>query len=134
MIDVLIIDKTNHITSNLLVVQAEVQSFNDEIKALNAVENKSAPVVFLNYDFLQEQTVEYIKLLVKASSNSKIVVVAEELSEKETLNCLLAGAKGYQQLNQLKDYSNKLVTVMDKGEAWITRRMTATLLDALRMK
>jgi len=105
MIDVLIIDKTNHITSNLLDVQAEVQVFNDEIKALNAVENKSAPVILLNYGFLQEQTVEYIKLLVKASSNSKIVVVAEELSEKETLNCLLAGAKGYQQLNQLKELS-----------------------------
>lgn len=134
MIDVLIIDKTNHITSNLLDLQAQIQVFNNEIKALNVIESQSAPVVLLNYDFLKEQTVEYIKLLVSASSNSKIVVLANELSDKETLNCLLAGAKGYQQLNQLKDYSNRLVTVMDAGEAWITRRMTATLLDALRMK
>lgn len=134
MIDVLIIDKTNHITSNLLDLQAQIQIFNNEIKALNVIENQSAPVVLLNYDFLKEQTVEYIKLLVSASSNSKIVVLADELSETETLNCLLAGAKGYQQLNQLKDYSNRLVTVMDAGEAWITRRMTATLLDSLRIK
>ncbi|MDX2424953.1 MAG: DNA-binding response regulator [Cycloclasticus sp.] len=132
MIDVLIIDKTDQIKSALLVPEANIASFDDEVKALNAVETKVSAVVLLNYSVMQEQTAEYIKVVLKVSSSSKIVVIADELSEEETLNCLLAGAKGYQQLDLLKDYARKLVTVMDAGEAWITRRMTATLLDALR--
>ncbi|PHS72881.1 MAG: hypothetical protein COB22_03050 [Cycloclasticus sp.] len=134
MIDVLIIDKTDQIKSALLVIQANVQSFDDEVKALNAVESTPSAVVLLDYGFMQEKTIDYIKLLEKAGSDSKIVVVADELSEEEILNCLLAGAKGYQQLDRFNDYSNKLVTAMNADEAWITRRMTATLLDKLRME
>ncbi len=132
MIDVLIIDKTDQIKSVLLVPEADVVSCDDEVKALNAVESKPSAVVLLNYDVMQEQTAEYIKVVLSLSSTSKIVVIADELREKEILTCLLAGAKGYQQLDSLKDYVRKLVSVMDAGEAWITRRMTATLIDALR--
>ncbi|OUR86227.1 hypothetical protein A9Q85_06405 [Cycloclasticus sp. 44_32_T64] len=134
MIDVLVIDKTDQIKSELSAVQANVSCVDDEVKALNVLEQSSSVVVLLNFNMMQEQTAEYTKVLVKANSACSIVVIADELTEKEILNCLLAGAKGYQQLSQLKEYSNKLVTVMDAGEAWITRRMTATLLDSLRQR
>ena len=114
--DVLIIDKTDQIASNLVVVRADVQTFSDEIKALNALENTPEAVVLLHHDFLQQQTVEYIKLLVAASSNSKIAVIANELNEEGILNCLLAGAKVYQHVDQFKHYANKLITVMDDVE------------------
>lgn len=132
MIDVLIIDKTDQIKSLLLVEKANVQVFDDEVKALNEIEQTTSAVVLLHYNVREEQTEEYIKLIMQTSSNSKVVVMADELDENAVLICLLAGAKGYQKLNQLSDYAEKLVTVMDAGEAWITRRMTATLLDALR--
>ena len=132
MIDVLIIDKTDQIKSLLLVEKANVQVFDDEVKALNEIEQRTSAVVLLHYNVREEQTEEYIKLIMQISSKSKVVVVADELDENAVLICLLAGAKGYQKLNQLSDYAEKLVTVMDAGEAWITRRMTATLLDALR--
>jgi len=131
MIDVLIIDKTDQIKSQLLEVQADFQVVSDEVKALNVLEQYSSAVVLLHINVMQEQTVEYIEVLLKASSNSCIVVIADKLSDKEVIKCLLAGAKGYQQINQLKKYSNKLVKAMNAGEAWITRRMTATLLDSL---
>jgi DNA-binding NarL/FixJ family response regulator len=134
MIEVLIIDKTNQIKPALSSVVAAVESFDDEVKALNAVEGRSSPVILLNYNIMQEQTAEYVSLLLKASLDSKIVVIAEKLGEKEVLSCLLGGAKGYQQLNQLSDYAERLVTVMDAGEAWITRRMTSTLIDSLRKR
>jgi len=132
MIDVLIIDKTDQIKSLLLVEKANVQVFDDEVKALNEIEQRTSAVVLLHYNVREEQTEEYIKLIMQISSKSKVVVVADELDENAVLICLLAGAKGYQKLNQLSDYAEKLVTVIDAGEAWITRRMTATLLDALR--
>ena len=132
MIDVLIIDKTEQIKSLLLVEKARVQVFDDEVKALNEIDQTTSAVVLLHYNVREEQTEEYIKLIMRTSSKSKVVVVADELDESAILTCLLAGGKGYQKLNQLSDYSEKMVTVIDAGEAWITRRMTATLLDSLR--
>jgi DNA-binding NarL/FixJ family response regulator len=134
MADVLVIEKSNQITSELSAVQANVQTVNDEVKALNIIEQTAPSVVLLQYSVRNEQTTDYIKLIQQASSNSSVVVIADELSEKEVLNCLLAGANGYQQLNELSDYAIRLVTAMDAGEAWITRRMTATLLTSLRMQ
>jgi len=132
MIDVLIIDKTEQIKSLLLVEKARVQVFDDEVKALNEIDQMTSAVVLLHYNVREEQTEEYIKLIMQTSSKSKVVVVADELDESVILTSLLAGAKGYQKLNQLSDYAEKMVTVIDAGEAWITRRMTATLLDSLR--
>ena len=132
MMDVLVIDKTDQIKLGLVKSQANVQCTSDEVKALNILEQHSPVVVLLNTNVMQEQTAEYIEVLLKASSNSSIVVIADKLSDNGILKCLLAGAKGYQQLDQLKRYSSRLITAMNAGEAWITRRMTATLLDSLR--
>jgi len=130
--DILVIDRTDQIKPELSAVQENVQYVNDEVKALNEVEKYSTAVVLLHINMMQEQTPEYIEVLLKASSKSAIVVVADELSDNEILKCLLAGAKGYQQQGQLREYASRLVNVMNDGEAWITRRMTATLLDSLR--
>lgn len=130
--DVLIIDKSDQIKPVLMQLDANVVTLSDEVKALSLVGNKWPAVVLLNYDMMQEQTSDYVKVLLKLSSSCKVIVIANELSENEILNCLLAGAKGYQALKQLSEYGQKLITVVAAGEAWITRRMTAIVLDTLR--
>ena len=132
MLDVLIIDKSNQIEPVLTQLNANIESIDDEVKALSLVENKWPAVVFLSYDVMQEKTSDYIKVLLKLSSSCKVIVIANELSENEILNCLLAGAKGYQTLKQLNKCGQKLITVVTAGEVWITRRMTAIVLDTLR--
>jgi len=134
MINILIIDQTDRVAASLPEVGFNVQRLNDEVKALNALEKNGVAIVLLHYSVMQKQTPGYIDVLLKASSGSNIVVIADDLTEEEVLNCLLAGAKGYQQLNQLKEYASRLITAIDAGEAWITRRMTATLLDILRQR
>lgn len=132
MIKVQIIDKTDCI--NLTLLDAEVNSSlcDDEVQALNAVEKMQPSVVLLNYDVRKEQTIDYIRLILNVSSESKVVVLAEGLSDEKILSCLVAGAKGYQNLKQLDEYVNKLIKIVDAGEAWITRRMVAKLLDNIR--
>jgi len=132
MIDVLVIDKTEQIKTLLLMEKLGVEVFGNEVKALNVIEQRSSPVVLLHYNVREQQTEDYIRLIMQASANSKVVVVADELDENSVLKCLLAGAKGYQEMNQLDHYAEKMIAVIDAGEAWITRRMTATLLDSLR--
>jgi len=132
MIDILIIDREEQIKPEFSVAEMNVQFVNDEVKALNEVEKYSSVVVLLHINMMQEKTAEYIEVLSKANSNSAIAIIADELSDEEIVKCLLAGAKGYQQQGQLMEYASRLVNAMNEGEAWITRRMTATLLNSLR--
>jgi len=132
MTSVQIIDKTGRIKLKLLDAEAYPFLCNDEVQALNSVEKMQPSVVILNYELRKEQTLDYIKLILNASSGSKIVVIADELSEEKILDCLIAGAKGYQSFKQLDEHINKLIKVVDAGGAWVTRRMVAKLLNKIR--
>lgn len=139
MINVQVIDNTKTVEQCIVSAGANLVCFSDEVRALNVleqgadVEEQPQPsVVLLNYSVRAEGTAEYIKLLLNANAQIKIVVIGSELSEDEELSCLMSGAKGYQEIKQLKKYAEKLITVIDDGEAWITRRMVAILLDRLR--
>ncbi|NOR68230.1 MAG: DNA-binding response regulator [Methylomarinum sp.] len=131
MINLQIIDNTDQIKLALLEAEVNLSIYNDEVQALIAVEKIQPSIIFLSYNVRKEETVEYIKLLLKASEDSKIVVIADELNEEKIVNCLIAGAKGYQDVKQLQVYAKKLIIMVDAGEAWITRRMVAILLDTL---
>jgi len=132
MINVSVIDNTKGIEFCLAKTSASVTYFSDEIKAFNVIEQEQRSVILLNYSLLAEGTAEYIQLILARSLNSKVVIIGDDLSEGEILECLIAGAKGYQDEKALSEYSEKLIGVIDAGEAWITRRMVSTLLDVLR--
>lgn len=131
--NVLIIDNSEQIKPVLSDTAANISLYIDEVQALNAVEKKQPPVVFLNYAVRNEETIEYIKLILKARKDCKIIVIADDLNQEKILNCLIAGAKGYQQIKQLGFYMDKLLKVIDAGEAWISRRMEALVLNTLRL-
>jgi len=132
MKDVLIIDKTAEIKLALTLETFSTIEFDDEVGGLNAVGEKKPTVILLNHNIMRERTPYYISLLLESSVESNVIVIADTLSESEILNCLLAGAKGYQEIDRLNFYADKLVRVIQAGEAWITRRMTRILLDSLR--
>ncbi len=133
MINVLIIDNSEEIKPVLSSTVANIALYSDEVLALNAVEKKQSSVVLLNYAVRKAETVEFIKLIQQADTSCKVVVIAEELSQEKILNCLIAGANGYQEITQLDFYADKLIKVIDAGEAWIGRCMVTILLDNLRL-
>ena len=105
----------------------------DDLQALITIETYQPSVILLNYNMRYEATIDYIKLILATHSDSKIVVIADELDEEIKLDCLIAGAKGYQNIKQLEGYAKKLVEVVDAGEIWISRQMVTKLLDKLVM-
>ena len=131
MINVQVIDNTGQIKLALINAKVNVSCYEDEVQALNAVEESQPSVILLNYEVRKEQTADYIGIIRKANLESKIIIIADKLSEEKIIKCLIAGAKGYQETKQLETYVDKLIKVVDAGEAWITRRMVAILLDSL---
>lgn len=132
MMDVLIIDKDNEIAPAIHEGTVMLSVFYDEIQALNAVETMRPEIIVLNYAIQKSRTAEFISVLFQTSEHSKIILVAENLADEEVLECLIAGAKGYLQIHEVKKFINKLLCAVNAGEAWITRRMVAKLLDKLR--
>lgn len=132
MINVYVIDNTEQIKPALFNSTATVSLYTDELLAFNAIEQQQPAVIMLNYAMRKEESVEYIHLLLNASPKSKIVLIANELSENEIINCLIAGAIGYQEVQQLAAFADKLIHAVVAGEAWVTRHMVAKLLDSLR--
>lgn len=127
-----VIDNSGQITPYLSATAAEIVSFDDEIRALNAVELQQPAIILLNYAQRGSQTPEYVGLLLEASKNSRIIVVGDNISDAAIYGCLMAGAKGYQNCRQLREYIGKMVRVVTEGEAWVSRRLIAGLLDAIR--
>ena len=127
-----VIDNNGQLQPQLLMTEADVTFFNDEILALNAVEKQLPGIILLNFALRGEETAAYVELLLSQCATTNIVVVGSELSDEQVLACLLAGAKGYQNIRELPQYIEKIIKVIALGEAWITRRMTARLLDYIR--
>jgi DNA-binding NarL/FixJ family response regulator len=134
MISVQVIGITKQLKQIVTSKEKHASFLDDEIRALNTVEKTKPAVILLDYNLRNAETSEYIKLLLNVSEKSKIVVIADGLRDKEIFACLTAGAKGYQEIKTLSDYVVKMVKVVDAGEAWITRRMVARLLDVLIQK
>jgi len=130
--DLLIIDNENELARPIGNVQGvSVTVYDDEVRALNAIERVKPDIIILNYSVQHSHTAEFISLLCRVSEHSKIVLIARALTDDEILDCLIAGAKGYLQLNDMPGFINKLLPAVQAGEAWITRRMVAKLIDKL---
>lgn len=129
---ILVIDTDGRIAAALCAIDAELVCFSDEIQALNAAEQQPQMII-LSYTMRGKQTPDYIRLLIAAAPRSSLVVIGDNVHEDDVFCCLLSGAKGFQELQQLPNYSDKLVRVVMQGEAWVSRKMVARLLDAIRI-
>ncbi|MDD2758744.1 MAG: hypothetical protein PHH11_00465 [Methylomonas sp.] len=130
--NILVIDNADQLVALLTESNVDVVYGVDEIQALNVVERQRPDLILLDYAVLGEQTPEYIRLLLEANEGAKLVVVGENLDEDDIFLCLLMGAAGYQDKCQLPAYLDKLLQVVAKGEVWVSRKMVARVLDALR--
>jgi DNA-binding NarL/FixJ family response regulator len=131
MIDVFVIDNENAIARFIDADKAAVTIYENEIRALNAVESLKPSIIIVNYNIHKTATMELVSLLFKASLQSKIVLIAPKLSDDEILNYLAVGTKGYLQTEEVEKFINKLIKVITDGEAWISRRLVSKLIARL---
>lgn len=134
MLDVLIIDNHNMLAHPINREGVSVTVYDDEIRALNTVVWKKPDIILLNYAVQNNNTAAFISLLSNANEQSKIVLIAPALTDDEILDCLIAGATGFLEINEMPKFINKLLPAVHAGEAWITRRMVAKLIARLRQQ
>jgi DNA-binding NarL/FixJ family response regulator len=101
----------------------------NEVHALNLLEESVAAVVLLHYAVRKTDTPEYIEILRKANTNAEIIIIGDDVQDERIIQCILAGAKGYQNIDSLERYVEKLIEVVGAGEAWFTRKMVGKLIN-----
>lgn len=129
-----VIDHSGKLSPSLWPAGTEVTLYEDEIQALRAVERFQPSVVLLNYDQQRQQSPQYVQLLLKASPLTHVIIVGNDVPEGMICECLLAGAKGYQHQAQLQQALAKMLSVVQQGEAWVSRKLVARLLDNIRQR
>ncbi len=126
-----VIDNAGQIEPLLLMAEAEVAFYIDEIRALNAADQDKPGLILLNYALRGADTAEYTGLLLNASPASNIIIIGDDLPSGIVVNCVMAGAKGYQNSASLAVYINRMIRAVAAGEAWLSRKLVASLLDAV---
>lgn len=128
-----VIDNAGQIQQHLLSADAEVAYYADEIQALNAAEQLQPALILLNFSVRGSATADYTNLLISASPNSNVVIIGDNLHEQQILDCVMAGAKGYQNSSTLAEYIGRMIRALAAGEAWLSRKLVANLIDAVQI-
>ncbi|GAB4265290.1 MAG: hypothetical protein Kow0065_16110 [Methylomicrobium sp.] len=133
MIDIYIIDNNHKVQQRFETMRNRtIRVDHDEMMALTNVERSKPSVILLNYELRRQRTAEYIALLHSASPDTRILFVTDRMNEEEIIDCLISGAQGYLQIDELDKYADKAINAVKQGEAWIPRRIAALMLDKLR--
>ncbi len=126
--NIYIVDQNKKI-AQAIKAASRICVIDDPVKALTVLSACASGIVFLNYDLLQQQSPAFIHGLLQYNDNLQIIVVADDISDAAIIECVMAGAKGYQQLALLSKYADKLIRVIKQGEAWLSRRLVARLIN-----
>jgi DNA-binding NarL/FixJ family response regulator len=130
---ILVIDKQGSIEAGLFAIGAEVSRCVNEIQALNTAERWQPDLILVNFALRGDQTEDYIRLLLETAPLAKVVLLGIAVAEEAVIRCLLAGAKGYQELRSFPQYSQRLLQAVADGEAWVSRKLVASLIESARM-
>ncbi|MGR8940549.1 MAG: response regulator [Gammaproteobacteria bacterium] len=129
MIDIVIIDRRETLSSLIRGDNLSVRIFDDASDAYQAVTAAKAGIIFVNYAMQAQSTVPFISLLYRANPDCPIILTATGLGDDRVLDCLAAGAKGYLDLHDAEQFIHKLIDRVLDGEAWISRRLVTKLLQ-----
>ncbi|MDD1611618.1 MAG: DNA-binding response regulator [Methylococcaceae bacterium] len=132
--DIVIIDLQETLARVIQRDSLSVHFFADPLVGYQFIETSRPAIIFIGFDMLKNGTPRYISYLYKLAPESPIILSASQLDDDNILDCLAVGARGYLELNEAERFINKLINAVLNGEAWISRRLVAKLLQRLHNK
>lgn len=129
---ILVIDQVDLISPALAQSHYEVEWVEDDVQAYHLAQHQQPAIIFLGYELKKSDTPEFVAFLLGVCPNAKVIILGEQLNEDSLIECLVAGAQGYQQRETLARYAQRLILAVSTGEAWLSRKMVAKLLNVIR--
>ncbi|WP_158083046.1 transcriptional regulator [Methyloprofundus sedimenti] len=101
-------------------------------EGLSAVKHNKPLVILLEYNEGNISMELFIASLLRECPTSKIILLGENLRDEDVLCCLLSGIYGYLDVKDMYKFQTKAVKAVANGEAWISRRLVALLIEGIR--
>src|SRR5436309_12970980 len=109
----------------------DVRAATDFEQAQREIDEYKPSVVLFDISLPRSDGVERFALLLRNSSDSKVIVFSNKPNEKEAIRALKAGARGYAHRDLDAVLLKKAVEVVRKGELWISRNTIPHLVQEL---
>jgi DNA-binding NarL/FixJ family response regulator len=130
--DIVVIDHQETLARLLPTDKLTVRFFDDPLAAFRHVESSKPAIVFVNFELLRNEVFRCIEYIYRMAPDSPIILTGSQLEDDRILDCLQAGARGYLELGDAEKFAGKLIGAVLNGEAWISRRLVAKLLQRLQ--
>lgn len=130
--NILVIDQQDWLSPLVAQSHYDVVWVEDEVQAYHLTQHQHPNLIFLSYQLKKHETPGFVALLLSACPAAKVVILDQQLDEDRLMECLVAGAQGYQDRDSMAHYAQRLILAMNAGEAWLTRKMVAKLLNVIR--
>ncbi|EIC29414.1 MULTISPECIES: response regulator transcription factor [Methylomicrobium] len=130
--DIVIIDHQETLARLIPTDRVTVQFFDDPLAAFRFIETSEPALVFVSFGLLRDEVFLCIEYLYRIIPDSPIILTGSRLEDDSVLDCLQAGARGYLELGDAEKFVGKLIGAVVNGEAWISRRLVAKLLQRLQ--
>ena len=109
-----------------------IGSFDDEVEALKFTAINKPSIILLDYELEKENTVLFINSLHLETPNSKVMLFGNNLSDEIILSCMSSFISGYMEWRDVTKFLNKAIRSIEKGEAWVSRRLVGLLIYKLQ--
>lgn len=98
---------------------------------VDAVDNNT-DVVVLQYQAEVDGLKQFVGMILAELPECRIILIGQALSDEKVLEFIIAGCCGYLEYAVLEEFLVKAIGAVYDGEAWISRKMVAHLIEVLR--
>jgi DNA-binding NarL/FixJ family response regulator len=130
--DIVIIDHQETLARLIPSGKVTVHFFDDPLAAFRFIETSKPGVVFVGFELLRNEIFRCIEYLYRLIPDSPIILTGSQLEDDSILDGFQAGARGYLERGDAEKFVGKLIGAVLNGEAWISRRLVAQLLQRLQ--
>ena len=88
-------------------------------------------ILLFHLDLSKGKKINLLRALRQKSPRTRVILLTRRVSKKPILEGLSHGARGYIQEKNITIFLPKAVRLVDAGEAWVSRKMVAQIINRL---
>ena len=101
------------------------------LEAISTAARLKPRILLFHLNLFKAKKINLLRALGQKSPRTKAILLAARLSEKPILEALSHGARGYMHEKKMGIFLVKAVRLVDAGEAWVSRKMVAKIINRL---
>lgn len=101
------------------------------LEVISATVRLRPAIILLDVSLSQSNRVSLVPIIREKSQQTKVILIVDSSSDPRILEGLSYGAVGSLDRNSLRKFLPKAVRAVDAGEAWVSRKIVAKIIDRL---